>query len=160
MNLFAMRKQPTTADVIFKPLTQINSSILEKTILADMNTLDKNTRQSLKAWLLVRETQLRDEIDSGQKSGEDSISAETREVNDQEEQASMRERSTIQDAEVQRDSTEFIDVRAALARLNDGSYGVCVDCGQPIDLQRLVAIPSAARCMACQIKSESKANRA
>lgn len=122
-----------------------------------MNTLDKNTLQSLKTWLLVRETELREEIDSRQKSEEDSANAQTREVNDQEDQASSRERSTVQDAEVQRDSNELADVRAALARLTDGSYGTCIDCGQPIELQRLVAMPAAARCIACQTQFEAHA---
>lgn len=122
-----------------------------------MNTLDKNTLQSLKAWLLVRETELREEINSRQKSGEDSANVQTREVNDQEDQASSRERSTVQDAEVQRDSNELADVRAALARLTDGSYGTCIDCGQPIELQRLAAMPAAARCIACQTQFEAHA---
>jgi RNA polymerase-binding transcription factor DksA len=121
-----------------------------------MNTLDKNSMHSLKIWLLARETELLAEIDSGQKAGEAAAAADTSEVNDQEEQASKRERTTIQDAEVQRDNNELVDVRAALARMNDGNYGACIDCGQPINPQRLGATPSAARCMACQIKFEAR----
>ncbi len=67
------------------------------------------------------------------------------------------QRTTLQDAEVQRDRNELADVLAALARLNDGSYGTCIDCAQPIDLLRLTAIPAAARCMVCQTQFESRA---
>lgn len=121
-----------------------------------MNTLDKNSMHSLKTWLLAREAEMLAEIEAGQKAVDISASSDMREVNDLEDQASKRERTTVQDAEVRRDSNELADVRAALARLTDGSYGTCIDCGQPIELQRLMAMPSAARCMACQIKFEAR----
>jgi DnaK suppressor protein len=41
-------------------------------------------------------------------------------------------------------------IEAALRRLDDGSYGACVDCGQPVAPGRLEAIPWAARCIDCQ----------
>jgi len=41
-------------------------------------------------------------------------------------------------------------IDAALARLADGSYGICQDCGGPISPKRLAAIPAAERCIACQ----------
>ncbi|OGB05265.1 MAG: hypothetical protein A3E79_05490 [Burkholderiales bacterium RIFCSPHIGHO2_12_FULL_61_11] len=122
-----------------------------------MNMLDKNTLDSLTAWLLARQTELFAEIGSRQNPVDAMTSADMGEVNDLEDQASKRERTTMQDAEVQRDSNELADVRAALGRLNDGSFGTCIDCGQPIDLQRLVAMPAAARCMICQTHFEARA---
>lgn len=141
-------------------LMQINVSFFKRTMLSGMNTLEKNTLQSLKTRLLAREAQMLGEIDFGQKTEAAAISTNTREVNDQEDQAGMRERTTILNAEVRRDSNELIDVRAALVRLNEGSYGICIDCARPIDLQRLIATPSAARCMTCQEKFEAQANLA
>ena len=40
----------------------------------------------------------------------------------------------------------------ALARIDEGSYGQCVDCGNEIGTGRLEARPEAARCVACQAK--------
>src|SRR5271166_2912657 len=40
----------------------------------------------------------------------------------------------------------------ALRRLDTGSYGLCVDCGDPVPEGRLEAKPEAARCMTCQAK--------
>jgi len=37
-------------------------------------------------------------------------------------------------------------VTAAMIRLEDGAYGICIDCGEEIDEGRLSAIPEAARC--------------
>jgi phage/conjugal plasmid C-4 type zinc finger TraR family protein len=44
-------------------------------------------------------------------------------------------------------------VQEALAK---GTYGVCVDCGQPIPEARLRAVPDAIRCVPCQSASAHK----
>lgn len=41
-------------------------------------------------------------------------------------------------------------VKEALARIDAGTYGQCVDCGQALPDERLEARPEAARCVACQ----------
>jgi DnaK suppressor protein len=42
----------------------------------------------------------------------------------------------------------------ALRRLEDGSYGLCVDCGSGVPEGRLEAKPEAARCVKCQAKRD------
>jgi RNA polymerase-binding transcription factor len=44
------------------------------------------------------------------------------------------------------------EVLTALARLDAGTYGQCVDCGHEIPEGRLDARPDAARCVGCQSK--------
>jgi len=44
---------------------------------------------------------------------------------------------------------EFEEIEAALARLADGSYGLCLRCGRAIGRQRLIAIPEASYCLEC-----------
>lgn len=41
-------------------------------------------------------------------------------------------------------------VEEALARLDDGTYGRCTECGRPIAPERLEALPWAALCIDCQ----------
>ncbi len=41
------------------------------------------------------------------------------------------------------------EVEHALAKLDDGSYGVCENCGQPIQSARLEAMPAARLCIDC-----------
>lgn len=41
-------------------------------------------------------------------------------------------------------------VDGALARLDRGTYGRCVECGGPVDADRLAALPWAERCIDCQ----------
>lgn len=49
---------------------------------------------------------------------------------------------------------ELEAVRAARERLQNGSYGQCVTCGEPIELRRLEALPTALRCIRCQSLAE------
>ena len=55
---------------------------------------------------------------------------------------------------VDRHVRELRDIEAARARVADSTYGVCVDCGDHIALERLRAWPTAKRCHACQQQRE------
>lgn len=54
----------------------------------------------------------------------------------------------------ERESAELVAIDAALKRIADGSYGLCLDCGVQIANARLHASPTALRCVACQEKLE------
>lgn len=54
----------------------------------------------------------------------------------------------------ERESAELVAIDAALQRIADGSYGLCVDCGVAIPTARLHASPTAMSCVACQDKLE------
>jgi DnaK suppressor protein len=54
----------------------------------------------------------------------------------------------------ERETAELRQIDAALARIEAGSYGQCIDCGVDIPAARLHAAPEAARCIACQEKTE------
>jgi RNA polymerase-binding protein DksA len=45
-------------------------------------------------------------------------------------------------------------IDAALTRMDDGSYGACVRCGQPIGAERLEALPWTTQCIDCKRKEE------
>ncbi len=49
-------------------------------------------------------------------------------------------------------------IDAALTRISQGRYGLCVACGKRIPQERLSAIPYAVMCIDCQ-KSEERRNR-
>jgi DnaK suppressor protein len=49
-----------------------------------------------------------------------------------------------------RNAAHLAELEAALARLDDGSYGTCLRCGRPIAPERLDALPWAAHCIECQ----------
>jgi len=47
-------------------------------------------------------------------------------------------------------------VLAALGRIDAGTYGTCVRCGQPVGDERLAAMPAARLCIACKEWEESR----
>jgi DnaK suppressor protein len=62
-----------------------------------------------------------------------------------------RTEAVLSSARSQRD-----EVLAALARIENNTYGLCVDCGNPIPEGRLDARADAARCVGCQAKHASR----
>jgi DnaK suppressor protein len=55
----------------------------------------------------------------------------------------------------ERESQMVADIDQALMRIDEGTYGVCVRCGQPIDERRLEAMPTARYDAACQAAIEA-----
>jgi DnaK suppressor protein len=51
---------------------------------------------------------------------------------------------------VDRESSLLRQVQTALGRIQDGSFGTCVDCERAISPKRLAAVPWASRCIECQ----------
>lgn len=51
---------------------------------------------------------------------------------------------------------EIEEIRAALGRIDEGTYGVCAACGEDISPARLSAMPMARRCVPCQERLEHR----
>ncbi|HVX53487.1 TraR/DksA family transcriptional regulator [Nocardioides sp.] len=51
---------------------------------------------------------------------------------------------------------KLLQIERALGRIEDGSYGVCESCGQPIGKMRLMAFPRATLCMTCKQREERR----
>ena len=47
-------------------------------------------------------------------------------------------------------------IEAALRRIDDGSYGDCTECGEPVSALRLKARPEARLCIACKSAAETR----
>jgi len=46
------------------------------------------------------------------------------------------------------------EIRKSLQRIEEGTYGVCENCGKQIDTKRLEAYPEAERCVSCATTSK------
>lgn len=68
---------------------------------------------------------------------------------DSSEQAQERENDEVLEALLAEANEEVVLVKAALARIDAGEYGICIECGAEIDSKRLKAYPEAARCIHC-----------
>ena len=76
------------------------------------------------------------------------------EVIDLKELAEEGERAAIDEVTRSHAEAELQQVVAALRRIEEGTYGSCLDCGETIAEHRLRALPATAFCLACQAKRE------
>lgn len=110
---------------------------------------------SVERRLRARAEQLRSEIATVRGRSGKPVAGD---VSDAKDAADATARDVVADAEVDRDLAELREIDLALRRLGDGSYGICIDCGEPIDPRRVVARPVALRCVGCQAIAEGDAN--
>jgi len=57
---------------------------------------------------------------------------------------------------IQQTAQQLHRTECALQRVEDGIYGDCLHCGEPIAFTRLEVQPEASLCLACQSVSESR----
>ena len=84
------------------------------------------------------------------KSREDVFSQTAGPVADSGDEAAADLIADLENAELSRDLQELREIDAALARISEGTYGTCIDCGNEIDLDRLRRELAARRCFDCQ----------
>ncbi|HEX8455869.1 MAG TPA: TraR/DksA family transcriptional regulator [Pyrinomonadaceae bacterium] len=56
----------------------------------------------------------------------------------------------------ERESQAVADIDQALLRIEEGSYGICQSCGEPIEERRLEAVPTARYDATCQTRLEAE----
>jgi DnaK suppressor protein len=94
--------------------------------------------------LREREAQLLAELRAGeQRAGAESFRDVAGEAPDRGDASFADTVSDGVNAERERDSGELRDVQDALSRIEAGTYGLCLSCGEPIDRERLDAAPTA-----------------
>ena len=59
-------------------------------------------------------------------------------------------RETLKETE----HAEYSRILKALEMIDTGTYGICIECGQPIKEKRLKHFPNATRCLVCQERFE------
>ncbi len=89
---------------------------------------------------------------AGEESGNDAGKAHSNHMADQGTDEFQYE-ATIQFATSE--GRYLYHIEEALSRIEDGSYGKCVSCGQQIGLARLRALPYTRLCIDCKEKEEA-----
>jgi len=87
------------------------------------------------------------ELSAGLRNREDIAIEKTPDALDEVQLAGERELAI---RNLDRESNLLRNVKSALARINDGSYGVCMHCEEDIKPKRLEAVPWAKFCIKCQ----------
>lgn len=116
-----------------------------------MTNLDPRQTSTMKSRLRERAAQLRGEIqDTLERSSDETHVRIAEQARDTQDDSFSNLVVDLNLAEIDRDADELRRIDGALARLSEGSYGLCEDCGQRIPEARLQAEPTALRCVQCQ----------
>lgn len=105
----------------------------------------KHNLQEIKQTLLKRKVELEQELHrlSQEKFSDDQV----QDPGDQALSSTMESlKVSLQDTERE----EYNRILQALEKTEDGTYGICTDCSQPISERRLNSYPNASRCLVCQ----------
>ncbi len=120
------------------------------------NELSESQLALLENQLREQQAELRAEV-QGERAESDSERdrRSAREVQDRGDEANTDQWREANAAMIDHHVDEISGIQAALSRVDSGTYGLCVDCGESIGFQRLQAYPSANRCLECQSKAEA-----
>lgn len=114
--------------------------------------MDKQQQQEFKAILETRREEILKQLESiGSRGGDSSQGPEFPEYGDALEDNAAEVADYANTVSMERDMAENLsDVDAALKKIEDGTYGICNYCGQPIEIERLKARPESTSCVKCK----------
>ena len=113
---------------------------------------DRERYDLLKAMLEDRRREIHDKL----RSLRETLPVEAAVVRDLEEQSVDDFVQAVDFALMQMKSETLRKIDEAIQRLEDGSYGICVECSDEIASPRLAALPFAELCRSCQELKESR----
>lgn len=100
---------------------------------------------------------LRVEIDKAESDIADRLSDAVGDAGDDQADAGAKTFEREQELALTHNARELLAQSArALSRIDDGSYGTCESCGEPIGKARLQAFPRATLCVACKQREERR----
>jgi RNA polymerase-binding transcription factor len=116
-----------------------------------LNALRNAQIEVLKRTIAKRHADLLEETgEDVARAREESYGALAGPVTDTADRATAGLLSDLDQAEISRDVRELEALEAALARIDQGTFGRCIECGAEIAFKRLAVYPVATRCAQCQ----------
>ncbi|HBR71116.1 TPA: molecular chaperone DnaK suppressor DksA [Candidatus Dependentiae bacterium] len=112
--------------------------------------LPKAELEKIKKRLLERKSELEKQLTelSTEKISDDA-------VQDSGDQALSSVMETLRNSLEDSEFAEYKRILKALKSIEEGTYGICIDCSEPISEKRLKYNPHASRCITCQEKFEA-----
>ena len=112
---------------------------------------NKRELEKYRRVLEVKKVELSDELAKARSAEVETTEESTQDIADKAVSSYTREfLYSLTDGE----RTVLLQIDEALNRVDDGTYGSCVNCGAPISEKRLVAVPWTPHCVDCQELAE------
>jgi len=109
--------------------------------------------KTIEKMLITTRQELIEEIARNRKMEADDLKNEIGDIYDSADNERDRQLSHILN---DRDRRKLIAIDEALSRIEDGSYGICEECGKRIAANRLKILPFALLCVPCQSVMEKQ----
>lgn len=123
-------------------------------------TMEQGRYDELKKMLDERKREILSEVQEKIRDvRSESSSGKMNEVLDSGESSEADIQEDIEFALIQMKAETLSKINEALARLEEGAYGYCFECGEEISERRLCAMPFAVRCKDCEEAREIAAKR-
>jgi DnaK suppressor protein len=116
-------------------------------------TMTKSRSAALRQVLLDHKRKRQIEVEGRVRDGR---APRTREVGDMLDSSDADVQSSLDFALLQMNADTLKRIDEALARLDVGHYGTCIECGEDIAERRLRALPFAVRCHECESGREAE----
>jgi len=113
--------------------------------------MDKKKLEAFKKRLEARQQELRRNVSRTQQDGRSSDEDSAQDIADKA-ASSYNKEFLFHQSNAERQLLQMVE--GALARIQDGSLGQCISCGQEINPKRLEAVPWTRHCIECQEKLE------
>lgn len=115
--------------------------------------MEKKKSEELKKRLLMKKQELLETMTQDESEGRGFDESGTQDLADKATNSYTKEfLFGLSDAE----RTLLMAVDEALARVREGTYGLCVSCGGAVQPKRLEALPWARHCLSCQEQEEKQ----
>jgi len=109
--------------------------------------MNKNELEEFKRILLERKEQISKNI---QESKNEIGELKSSDASDEADFATISSDSAIEEAISKKQEKELEEIEYALKKIEDGTYGICEMCEEPIGIERLKVKPQARYCIVCR----------
>jgi DnaK suppressor protein len=113
--------------------------------------VDGNYKELRESLLKTRESLIKEIKLKAQSESDDPVKTEVGDIYDLASNERDRELNLLIS---DRDREKLLQIEDAIKRIDDGSYGICVECESPIPKERLLIMPFARLCVNCQAEIE------
>lgn len=124
-----------------------------------MKHLNATDRDTLARQLELMKSQALKELRETAPGIDESSTDDVHDVRSHADEAETIRQNDVRFAEIEVDRQRLSEIEQAQQRMAKGHYGICIDCGEDIPRERLLAQPTAIRCAACQAAGERAQRR-
>lgn len=118
--------------------------------------MDKKKLDFYKSLLLKEKQEVLKEILETDESAKSLLAEEEHNVNDSVDIANLTIDQNLLKTVNQKNQEKLNAIEAALKRITEKSFGICVSCGSKIEDNRLEAVPWATKCITCKNSEQKK----